>query len=233
MTDDPRDGAKCSETTGLAGATWAKVAHELRQPIQSLLFLTHTMSGQKSAMERARTGLMMEDGLLALQEMLDQVAHLGRLEAGIAVTHPTTCRLSELVARIIGKLADHLVEADFKIDALCAPLVLTTDVQLLETAVTGLVTYALKRRNGGDIEITWNRNRRGGHKIDVTYRGDSIPPAQLAALFFEFPLRRAGREVRSLTTGPALVACLAQHLGGAFTYSQPATGKQRLSISIA
>ena len=196
-------------------AMWSRIGHDLRQPIQSLLLLTHVMSSASEASLRQQTGRNMEDALLTLQDMLDTVAIVARLEAGLESIQWTTCSVPEVVDRV----ARHLGGA-FDLRLKSQPAMLMTDMRLLERVITGLVHNAAKVRTGGPITLSC-RSRRHGIHIDVAYDGPA--PEASSALFIDSTGGRNGQtadsrrmmgQVMSLAPGLPLLVRLAHHLGG-------------------
>lgn len=208
---------------------WARIAHDLRQPIQALLLLTHVMAATDAAAQRQQTGKSIEDMLVALQDMLDQVALLARLESGSEHARPAPCSMPELVSQVSEQLADALAENSAEIETKCTAATITTDVRLLETALGALILNALKLRTEGPVTLTCGR-RRGGYRLEIAFAAPPVSSTQLRALFIEFPRRRGGAVLITPVAGPAFIARLAHHLGGSLEHKSLPDGRQRLAL---
>jgi signal transduction histidine kinase len=74
------EAADLSGSVTLA-ALWAEVSHDLRQPVQALLLLTHSLSRASGDVGLRRTVEHMEKALLGLQDKLELLTKMSRLEA--------------------------------------------------------------------------------------------------------------------------------------------------------
>lgn len=214
-----------------AASIWGRISHDLRQPIQSLLLLTHLMSQMEDASQRQRTARTMEDTLLAAQDMLDTVALLAKLEAGSQAVTRHPCDLDELIGRVLAQLAGPAAElgADFRIRN--SSITANSNARLLEMAVTGLVLNALKCQTGSRIDVA-TRRLRGQLRIEISFFCPAIAPAIRSAFFVEF--RRQSDTIATAVpvAGLALLARIADHLGGSLDIAAPGKGKQRFMLTL-
>ena len=228
MTDNPMTGTSMTSHFAL----WSRIGHELRQPIQSVLLLTHLMSGMETAIQRQHTGRCMEDALLALQDMLDNVAMLAGLEAGLEIAKRAPCAMPDLIVRVAKQLAELLAEQSVTLNTKCPPATVTTDCRLLEMAVTGLVLNAMKFRTGDRVDVGCHR-RRDAYRVEITFSGPAPSPAQQAALFIEIQRQQDGGATSRPVAGLAFLSRVAQHLGGVLEHKALPKGRQSLAIALA
>src|SRR5262245_54457106 len=68
---------------GLMATLWAQAAHDLRQPVQAALLLTNMLDDVSDRAALRRTARHIGATLQSLQEMLEILTLLARIEAGL------------------------------------------------------------------------------------------------------------------------------------------------------
>lgn len=222
-----------SSNTGVRRASsldlWARAAHDLRQPIQSLLLLTAVLADSQDEAARRQTAQFMEDALIDLQGLLDDLGKFARLEAGIEKPIQAPCLLPEIAAQVAGKLTGIMAGQNVALRITVAPISVTSDASWLKTMLTGLVLNALNFGAGNEILI---RNRRSGNRdrIEIAFKGPAISSTQQGLAFVE--LRSSGRQTMlgRPFAGLGLIRQIASVLGCAIESTSSSPDDQRLVL---
>lgn len=195
----------------------AAASHDLRQPAQAIMLYLDALRYQLGADHpAARVVNHLDKAATALQDILEGLLDVSRLDAGIvevrADTIPLAAFLSEIAAQARlgmerGKTVDITVEAP--------PLWVRTDPRLLRRLITNLVDNAVKYTPKGHVLIDCHP-QDGMIRIQVTDDGPGIPSDQHQAIFEEFVQLTNPERDRSkgLGLGLAIVRRLAVLLGG-------------------
>lgn len=191
----------------------AAVSHDLRQPIQAALLFMGMVppdlpANAKEIMDRV--GLC----LAVLQEMLDKLLDLSRLDFGAIKP-----RIAAVEAgSILGKLASEFFpQAAAKgIDLAIAPCasMLRTDPVLLEQILRNLIANAIKYTPQGIVNVSW---AKVGDAVELAVwdTGIGIPDDQIKNIFEDFyQVDNPDRDrSRGMGIGLGTVAKSAQMLG--------------------
>ena len=111
---------------GAASNVWAHVAHDLRQPVQSMLLLCEVLARSDDQAARRRTAEIMENQILDLQSMLSDLNRLAQLQAAIEIPQLAPIEAAELVQTTVRTLA-----------ALAAPDTITVQDEIARLTVVG------------------------------------------------------------------------------------------------
>ena len=229
MGDRPQKG---NAGTSSALALWAGAAHDLKQPIQSLLLFTHLMAVTDDAAKRKQTSRSMEDALLLLQAMLAELAQLARLEAGLVVPKIATVSLGDIIVLVARQQTASAIAHNLSIKTTIGRAKAVSDELLLATLLTGLVRCAIKLARTGEIRIT-SRIRSAAPCIDIEFEAPALSPQQSAATFLELHDHHPGADATIPTPGLKMLAVLGRVLGTELTVTSIAEGQQRISITFA
>jgi len=205
---------------------WGKVGHDLRQPIQSLLLLAHVMAKTVDGAQRAETGRVMENALMALQEMLDAVALVARLEAGAEPIRTDRCDLAVVVAQ--AALRFKASNGGVPIAVKPARAEAVADRRLLEKALLGLLHYALASQADGETITLGCRVATGVGRIEVAFAGAPQTSAAQAALFIE--LGGGGAAGGHTIMGLPLIERMVVAAGGRMEHRSARGGRQLHAI---
>jgi K+-sensing histidine kinase KdpD len=204
----------------MASATplWVQASHDLRQPVQALLLLARALPNTPPA-ELAALGRHLELAVQGLQGMLETLADLARLEAGLVDAGIAPCPLLEAVAAAIEETHSVCEEQGVSVRRALGPWLVRSSSKRLPALIASMVLNAAKQARGSEILMA---SRRRGSRLDLElyYRGQGAPVAAARGAFIE--LRRTSGETE-LALGPAAIAHVGRALGHAFA-SQPLSG---------
>ena len=78
----PRRGERLRQHESIA-QLWAQAAHDLRQPVQAALLVTRMLEAEAARAEQKRAARHVAAALESLSEMLEALALMSRIEAGL------------------------------------------------------------------------------------------------------------------------------------------------------
>jgi signal transduction histidine kinase len=208
-------------TRELAAANEAKTrflaaaSHDLRQPMHALaLFVGQLRDAAEGA--PALKGLVqhIETSVGALQELLDALLDLSKLDAGAVVPARSVFALQPVLDRLSTSFTAAAEEKGLALRVTPTSLWIDSDPRLLERILLNLVANAVRYTENGRILI--GCRRRGVlAEIIVADSGIGIPAAHLPFVFQEFYQvgNPAPDKARGIGLGLAIVARLTQLLG--------------------
>ena len=214
-----------------AGTLWTRASHDLRQPIQSLLLLSHVMVLSDDRAQRQTTARSMEDALQALQTMLDDLPMIAKLDAGVLVPVAATIALAPVLATILEAVvpvgAAHGLDCKKSLE----PATIKSDRRLLEVLLRGLALNAAKLAKPGEFAIKCTQ-RGAAVQVEFHFKGPAPSTAQRDAVFIELRRTVGGASAAGAAPGLGLLAVLARHLNCTLSHRSETADRQILSVTI-
>jgi signal transduction histidine kinase len=211
----------------------AAVSHDLRQPLHAARLFLAEMS-QTAAPARALTlRTRIESALDAMDDMLESLLDMSRLDAGAWRIDPSAFALEPLLARLVAEFQPQAAAAGLRLRHVATRAVVETDRRLLERILRNLIANAVRYTDAGGI-VVGVRGAGPQVRIDVVDTGIGIPREKWQLIFEEFhqlaaPLRTRGK---GLGLGLAIVDRAARLLETPIdVQSQPGRGS-RFSVSV-
>jgi signal transduction histidine kinase len=195
----------------------AHVAHELRTPVAALrstLEVVRSRRRESHEFEAATAQCLLV--VRQMQEMVEALLHLFRLEAGREALQPESFDLSECVRTAWDRLVPLARARDLKTELVLAGAAgVTTDRGLLRVAIGNLLENAAQHANAGGfvrIEVTADA---GGAALRVRNSGSRLEPSDMVHVFDRFWRGDAARASSGehIGLGLALVKKIAAVLG--------------------
>ena len=208
-----------------------EVAHDMRSPLGSILFLAERLrnaqSGPVNQIQERQLGLVYS-AALGLSSLASDVIELARGGDRLVDRNPIPFSVSELmqsVRAIVQPIAEEKGLAmrftppatDFRIGYPTA----------LNRVLLNLTTNALKFTTDGSVEVVARQSARTRIEFSVQDTGRGIPPQVMATLFDAFRRRVKPGEYFFSSAGLGLSICrkLIEAMGGTLTVtSSPETG---------
>ena len=186
----------------------ANVSHELRTPIASLK-LYHDLL-RRNPQERVRYAERLERETRRLEQLVEDLLHLSRMEQGQVDLEPGPVDLNALAEQYALDRALLAEERGLRLSLDAQPGVppVWADAQLLGQALSALLTNALNYTpRGGQVTLmTRTTTRESGQwaGIGVADTGPGIPAEEQPHLFERFYRGQAARETSAPGTGLGL-----------------------------
>ena len=206
---DEAERASVAKTKFLAAAS-----HDLRQPVQSLVFFTAALAAQLP--EGATRGLVrdMEVAVDALKMLLDSLLDVSKLDAGVVTVRPMVFPIDSILATMRVSYSTLASAKGVDLTVMPCSALVRTDPALFGRMIQNLVDNAVRYTARGRILV--GCRRRGDHlRVEVWDTGIGIPAGQTEEIFEEFTQvanpERDREKGRGL--GLAIVKRLARLLG--------------------
>lgn len=204
----------------------AAASHDLRQPLHALGLFVASLRDKPISDDVRRTVSHIEKSVTALQDLLDVLLDISRLDAGTVTPKLTNFPVYRVLSAMEAGYALHAEQKGVAFRTVPSSALVRSDPILLERILLNLVSNAVRYTERGKILLGC---RRSGPnlRIEVWDTGVGIAPDQQRLIFDEF--YRAGAQPadteRGLGLGLAIVERLAQLLGHVVTVrSEPDHG---------
>ena len=204
----------------------AAASHDLRQPLHALTLLVAALKERISSGETHQLVRHIETSALAMQELLNALLDLSRLDAGVVVAHPECFPLARVLQGIQRQFAPVASEKGLVLQVRPTQSWSYTDPVLVERILINLVANAIRYTESGWVSIG-ARQEGDGLRLEVWDTGPGIPQDYQDKIFEEyFQLVNPERSRdKGLGLGLAIVARLARLLGTPVNvYSEPGKG---------
>lgn len=188
----------------------AAASHDLRQPVQSLMFFAHVLAERLDGHPAQPLVGTMQQALDALKSLLDGILDLSRLDAGVIVPTVEPVEVGALFERMRQEYRLRFAEKGLRLRVRPTAAVVLTDASLLGRIVGNFVENALKYTESGGVLLA-ARRVGDGLRIGVWDTGIGIAGAHFQEIFSEFvQLDNPERDrSRGLGLGLAIVKRLA------------------------
>jgi PAS domain S-box-containing protein len=227
-----RDQLVHSERLSAIGELIAGVAHEINNPLQTIIGCTELMLDEPDASNRNDLELVRKEAMRAGQIVRNLLAFARR-----GASDRTATDLNELVRATAALREYHLRQVNIELDVRCDPTPLTVLVNreeirqvilnLLLNAEHAIASSGVK---GGSIVMT-TYARDGMHTVEVTDSGPGISPDLRGRIFEPFFTTREVGEGTGL--GLSISHGIASSHGGSLVLLDSASGARfRLSLPI-
>jgi two-component system, sensor histidine kinase len=185
----------------------AAASHDLRQPMHALGLFTSRLSRMPLDHEARGVARYIESSVSALQDLLDTLLDISRIDAGLVVAKPATFPLNELLARLQFDLAETAQQKGLRLRLRTGGnLSVHSDAVLLERILLNLLGNALRYTQRGGVLLACRR--RGDRvRIEVWDTGIGIPAASQRSIFDEYVQLDNPERDRSKGLGLGLSIC--------------------------
>lgn len=192
----------------------ATASHDLRQPLQAAHLFLEVLASKEHQPESREIISHLGTSMEALNNLLDSLLDISRLEAGLVEPQLQAVPLAELMRRLAEEYAHIAKDAGVEIRSVTTSLIAYSDPVLLETVLRNLLSNAVKNTRDGKILLGC---RRYGDNISVEVwdNGCGIPEDRMGDIFGEFvQVGNEGRDrSKGLGLGLSIVDRLARLLG--------------------
>jgi len=186
-------------------------SHDLRQPLHALGLFVAQFGARSPDAETRHIAAQAGAAVSALQELLDAILDISRLDAGAISPKVADFAIATLLDRLTTAFAPSAAEKGLRLRVVPSRLYVRSDPVLLERILLNLAANALRYTQRGGVLI--GCRRRGGRVgIEVLDSGIGIAPEQQRAIFDEFYQAGDGQG-GGLGLGLAIAARLAGLLG--------------------
>jgi signal transduction histidine kinase len=213
----------------------ANVSHELRTPIATIRAYLDTAQDDEIAALGTDVVTILEREILTLQNLIDDLFALSRVEVDQLTLHIQPVSLPDLVNHVVEIVAplawrSNRVEVSTQVPLWIAPV--QADAHRLEQVLRNLLHNSLRHTLPGGVVIVSARQKEGFVEIDVRDTGEGISPEDLPHVWERFYRGDGGGSGLGLTLVKSLVETMGGQVavesvvgeGSCFTISLPLSG---------
>jgi signal transduction histidine kinase len=231
--------AQLKEALDLKGRFLSYMSHEFRTPLASVASLTgillQAMDGPLNA-EQTRQVEFIRDSVRELNEMVDDLLDLAKVDAGRITISPEWFEMVDLFSALRGMFKPIVGSSGVAL-VFEEPQNVTrlySDDRRLSQILRNFISNALKFTKQGEVRVSARAINEKEIEFAVTDSGVGIAPEHLPSLFTDFSQidTRLQRRLRGTGLGLSLSRKLAEMLGGRVgAESEPGVGS-RFWVSI-
>ena len=177
-----------AETATLAKSRFlAAASHDLRQPIHALGMFVARLAQLPHDRETRHLIANLEASVRAMQDLLDALLDISRLDADAVRVHSQPFPLAQLFEQLRGALLPVATDKGLRLRVRANNLWVLSDPTLLHRILLNLVSNALRYTGQGGVLVGCRRSRGGSHVwIEVWDTGIGIAPQHQQDIFREF-----------------------------------------------
>jgi two-component system phosphate regulon sensor histidine kinase PhoR len=196
----------------------ANASHELRTPLATLIGFSETLLDDEAASDprtRQRFLKIMADEALRMQQLVDDLISLSRIEAERFSVPREPVALLPLVEQVRGETARLLEEKKSRlaVEPLAGEPIVAGDSPQLLQLIRNLVVNAIKySREGDEIVVRFEKAEDGMVRLSVIDHGEGIAPEHLPRLTERF--YRADPSRSRAIGGTGLGLAIVKHIVG-------------------
>lgn len=204
----------------------AAASHDLRQPVQALVFFTTALSMRITEGAAASMLVEVQNSLEGLNMLLESLLDVSKLDAGVLQPQISSFPISDILGRLASEFGPEARAKGLSLRVMDSNAVASSDPALLGRVLRNLVANAVRYTTRGKVLV--GVRRRAGHlRVEVWDTGVGIPPERQEEVFQEFTqLGNAERDrSQGLGLGLAIVRRLTRLLDSPLTLrSRPGWG---------
>ncbi|HEU5090423.1 MAG TPA: HAMP domain-containing sensor histidine kinase [Roseiflexaceae bacterium] len=187
------------------------VVHDLKNPLTALLGFLEMLRRETLTADQLELAVSALRSAKNLQELIDDLLDVARMEESKLDLHYTTASLTILLADVASEMHawarqdDHILHVDVPHDIL-----VDVDERLMRRVLRNLLSNALKHTPGGTVVTLRARmfnEETGWCRIEVADDGPGIDEATRSRLFERFGRSHDGAPRRQQSTGLGLFFC--------------------------
>lgn len=177
-----------AETATLAKSRFlAAASHDLRQPIHALGMFVARLAQLPHDRETRHLIANLEASVRAMQDLLDALLDISRLDADAVRVHSKPFPLAHLFEQLRGALSPVAADKALRLRVRGSHLWVLSDPTLLHRILLNLVSNALRYTGQGGVLVGCRHSRGGSHVwIEVWDTGVGIAPEHQQNIFREF-----------------------------------------------
>ncbi|MDO8449044.1 MAG: ATP-binding protein [Rhodoferax sp.] len=183
-----REKKEEAETATLAKSRFlAAASHDLRQPTHALGMFVARLAQLPHDAETAHLITNLDASVQAMQDLLDALLDISRLDARAVQVHRRPFALADIFDQLRLGLTATAVEKDLRLRVRPTNVWLLSDPTLLHRIMLNLVVNAVRYTRQGGVLVACRLARDGKHaRIEVWDSGVGIAPEHHQAIFKEF-----------------------------------------------
>jgi PAS domain S-box-containing protein len=165
----------------------ARIAHDLRQPLNSIGLYAHLLARQTAAdPTRHQHAVAITNLTRRLERMVQDLVDFTRLESRQLTIHGKTLDLTQIVREVTDRMFVEAPDRPIQLSVRGGPATVNADSDRLAQVMENLLTNAIKYGDAGSPIAVDVENTATAVTVSVTNRGPGISPGDLPHLFGRF-----------------------------------------------
>jgi signal transduction histidine kinase/CheY-like chemotaxis protein len=187
-TTELREKKEEAETATLAKSRFlAAASHDLRQPTHALGMFVARLAQLPHDDETRALIANLEASVRAMQDLLDALLDISKLDAQTVQVNPRAFPLEEILGQLRSTVLPLAVDKGLRLRVRSSPVWVMSDPNLLHRILLNLVSNALRYTRQGGVLVGCRIRDAGKYvRIEVWDSGIGIPPEHRQDIFKEF-----------------------------------------------
>jgi two-component system, sensor histidine kinase len=164
----------------------ASASHDLRQPLHAVNLFTELLSQKLTSPSQQQDIGNIQQGLQSLNELLDVLLDMSRLDADIVHANKVSFDISSLLEKIEPPFQHDASRYQLSLNIDKTPYTVFSDPLLLERVITNLLVNAIRYTKQGGVELFFSEKDKTHIQLHIADTGIGIPKASLNDIFDEF-----------------------------------------------
>jgi signal transduction histidine kinase len=187
----------------------AAASHDLRQPLLALGLFVSRLVESDAAKQEPKLVAHIQSAVDTLQDLLDAILDVSRLDGGNVVPRMGSFPLGELLERLTRDLSPLAEQKGLQLRVRPTPIWVQSDEKIVARILLNLVSNALRYTHVGGVLVTC-RKRRNVVRVEVWDTGQGIPEDAREEIFQEYV--QLGNPERDLSKGLGLGLAICRRL---------------------
>ncbi|HKQ30199.1 MAG TPA: hybrid sensor histidine kinase/response regulator [Burkholderiales bacterium] len=186
LIDQLREQKDIAERANIAKSKFlAAASHDLRQPLHALGLSIAALNEPRPRTDRGVLVQSINRSLHALEDLFNALLDISKLDAGVVKPDIRDVALTPLLDRLSAEYEPEARAKGLTWHYRASPVVVRTDIALLETVVRNLIGNAIRYTQQGSVRLVCV-NADGYARIEVADTGVGIPSERHEEVFREF-----------------------------------------------
>lgn len=163
----------------------ATASHDLRQPLQAIGLFIESLDRQINDVDQKRTLAKMKQSSRDLNELLNSILDISKLDAEAVPVNKTHFKLASLLNSIEDEFESEALRKSIALHISSSSSVVFTDSLLLSRILKNLISNAIKYTNSGSVNLLTEIDE-DNLIIRIKDTGPGIPKEQYQSVFVEY-----------------------------------------------
>jgi signal transduction histidine kinase/ActR/RegA family two-component response regulator len=201
---------EAAEAAGLDKTRFlAAASHDLRQPLHAMTMFVSALKAEALPARSAHLVSRIDATVDALQQQLDSLLDISRLDAGVITAQPRSFPVASLVRQVEAVFGDLAQQKGLRLRVRPSQLWIHADPDMVAQMLRNLVANAIRYTSSGTVLVAF-RQRGSNVRLQVWDTGIGIPVDQQKEIFREF--HQLGNPERDRTKGVGLGLAIVERL---------------------
>lgn len=164
----------------------ASASHDLRQPLHAVNLFTELLSQKLTSASQQQDIRNIQQGLQSLNELLDVLLDISRLDADIVHANKVSFDIGSLLEKIKPPFQIDAARHQLNFDIQTTSYNVFTDPLLIERVITNLLVNAIRYTKQGGVSVYLSKKDKTHIRLHIVDTGIGIPEDSINEIFDEF-----------------------------------------------